>query len=510
MWARHKFTVISKKELTTDKMVFRWDPGPKNKCLDDVKKFDSESVDTHTVPETGEGLTGKQRQGVWDPGLVLKLQAEVLSKLKMPARWMMGLSPILGWSCHMLMTQHMLRLDTRSTEILWGRNEKQRQHLVMSVVCDVLVIESFGPQSWKLKHDEYKVDNLRKFETFRPVWPFNTTAGGDLGTKFSNLRQEQDDQVVQPHAQAPAQPAPGRSPARQVPVQKQQRVPVQDSLQGEHVRVPHHEVSGGRQVQVEVQHHVQDGRDDRQRHHSEQGGQQVQAELQHYVQDDRDDQQWHHSEQEDVTSVTTQILFNEDIEDKVIKSVDRQKDESDSVGLEFVKMKTATREIQHLDTGQMRDELSTLGKVLYKTPDRKLWEQQLEAAMEKKYDEAAMEMKYDKVITMGNMDVMKLLHVDTTENNVVKTRIEMLRQHMTDMKMKKDEAITMRNMEIDSAEDKDYVSELPRHTEKPRPFLGGGRGIIDRDIVWSSSLTQTKCYVAFLQGPEVRYSFAYI
>jgi hypothetical protein len=189
-------------------------------------------------------------------------------------------------------------------------------------------------------------------------------------------------------------------------------------------------------------------------------------------------------------------LFNEEIEDKVIKSVDRQKDESDSVGLDFVKMNTATREIQHLDTGQMRDELSTLGKVLYKTPDRKLWKQQLEAAME---------MKYDEVITIRNMDVMKLLHVDTTENNVVKTRIEMVKQHMADMKMKNDETITMRNMEmIDSAEDKDYVSELPQHTEKPRPFLGGGRGIIDRDIVWSSSLPQTKCYVAFLLGPEVR------
>jgi hypothetical protein len=46
MWTRHKFTAISKKELMMDKMVFRWDPGPKNKCLDDVKKFDSESVDT--------------------------------------------------------------------------------------------------------------------------------------------------------------------------------------------------------------------------------------------------------------------------------------------------------------------------------------------------------------------------------------------------------------------------------------------------------------------------------
>ena len=198
----------------------------------------------------------------------------------------------------------------------------------------------------------------------------------------------------------------------------------------------------------------------------------------------------------------------------VIRSVVRQQDESNSCGMEYVKMDTATREIQHLDTGHMRDELSTLGKVLYKTPDRKLLEQQLmaameikydEAAMEMKYDEAATEMKYDEVITIRNMDMMKLLHVDTTENNVVRTRIEMVKQHMADTKMKDDEAITMRNMEmIDSAEDKDYVSELPQHTEKPRPFLGGGRGIIDRDIVWSSSLPQTKCYVAFLLGPEVR------
>jgi hypothetical protein len=212
------------------------------------------------------------------------------------------------------------------------------------------------------------------------------------------------------------------------------------------------------------------------------------------------------------------LIDRETIE--VIQYVGRQQDESDSCGMEFVKMDTATREIQHLDTGQMRDELSTLGKVLYKTPDRKWLEQQLMAAMEMKYDEAAMEMrydeaaiemKYDEVITIGNVDVMKLLHVDTTGNNVVKTRIEMVKQHMADMKMKYDKAIIMRNMErIDSAEDKDYVSELPRHTEKPRPFLGGGRGIIDRDIVWSSSLPQTKCYVAFLQGPEVRYSFAHI
>jgi hypothetical protein len=99
-----------------------------------------------------------------------------------------------------------------------------------------------------------------------------------------------------------------------------------------------------------------------------------------------------------------------------------------------------------------------------------------------------MKMKDDKAITIGNMDMMKLLHVDTTEYNVVKTRIETVKQHMADMKMKDDEAITMRNMEmIDSAEDKDYVSELPQHTEKPRPFLGRGRGIIDRNIVWSSS-----------------------
>jgi hypothetical protein len=63
-------------------------------------------------------------------------------------------------------------------------------------------------------------------------------------------------------------------------------------------------------------------------------------------------------------------MFLGEIDDKVIKSVGRQQDESDSVGFEFVKMDTATREIQHLDTGQMRDEFSTLGKVLYKTPDR--------------------------------------------------------------------------------------------------------------------------------------------
>jgi hypothetical protein len=189
------------------------------------------------------------------------------------------------------------------------------------------------------------------------------------------------------------------------------------------------------------------------------------------------------------------LIDRETIE--VIRSVGRQQDESDSCGMKYVKMDTATREIQHLDTGHMRDELSTLGKVLYKIPDRKLLEQQLMAAMEIKYDEAAMEMKYDEAatemkydegITIGNMDMMKLLHVDTTENNVVKTRIETVKQHMADMKMKDDEAITMRNMEmIDSAEDKDYVSELPQHTEKPRPFLGRGRGIIDRNIVWSSS-----------------------
>jgi hypothetical protein len=207
------------------------------------------------------------------------------------------------------------------------------------------------------------------------------------------------------------------------------------------------------------------------------------------------------------------LIDRETIE--VIRSVGRQQDESDSCGMEYVKMDTATREMQHLDTGHMRDELSTLGKVINKTPDRKLLEQQLMAAMEIKYDEAAMEMKYDEaamemkydeaatemkydkaakemkydeVITIRNMDMMKLLHVDTTENNVVKTRIETVKQHMADMKMKDDEAITMRNMEmIDSAEDKDYVSELPQHTEKPRPFLGRGRGIIDRNIVWSSS-----------------------
>ena len=215
------------------------------------------------------------------------------------------------------------------------------------------------------------------------------------------------------------------------------------------------------------------------------------------------------------------LIDRETIE--VVWSMGRQQDESDSCGMEYVKMDSATREIQHLDTGHMRDELSTLGKVLYKTPDRNLLEQQLMAAMEIKYDEAAMEMKYDEaatemkydkaakemkydeVITIRNMDMMKLLHVDTTENNVVKTRIETVKQHMADMKMKDDEAITMRNMEmIDSAEYNDYVSELPQHTEKPRPFLGGGRGIIDRDIVWSSSLPQTKCYVAFLLGPEVR------
>ena len=71
-----------------------------------------------------------------------------------------------------------------------------------------------------------------------------------------------------------------------------------------------------------------------------------------------------------------------------------------------------------------------------------------EAAMEMRYDEAAIEMKYDEVITIGNVDVMKLLHVDTTGNNVVKTRIEMVKQHMANMKMKYDKAINMRNMDI--------------------------------------------------------------
>jgi hypothetical protein len=189
---------------------------------------------------------------------------------------------------------------------------------------------------------------------------------------------------------------------------------------------------------------------------------------------------------------------------EVIQSVGRQQDESNSCGMEFVKMDTAIRELQHLDTGQMRDELSTLGKVLYKTLERKLLEQHLMADKKTEYDEAAMGLKYDEIITTGD--------------NVFKTRNEMVEQHMADMRMKYDEAITMRNMEMKndeaiamrdmgmrvSEEDKDYVSELPQHTEKPRPFLGGGRGIIDRDIVWSSSLPQTKCYVAFLLGPEVR------
>jgi hypothetical protein len=198
---------------------------------------------------------------------------------------------------------------------------------------------------------------------------------------------------------------------------------------------------------------------------------------------------------------------------EVIQSVGRQQDESDSCGMEFVKMDTAIRELQHLDTGQMRDEFSTLGKVLYKTPERKLLEQHLMAAKKTEYDEAAMEMKYDEA-AMG----LKYDEIITTGDNVFKTRNEMVEQHMADMRMKYDEAITMRNMEMKndeaiamrdmgmrvSEEDKDYVSELPQHTEKPRPFLGGGRGIIDRDIVWSSSLPQTKCYVAFLLGPEVR------
>jgi hypothetical protein len=148
-------------------------------------------------------------------------------------------------------------------------------------------------------------------------------------------------------------------------------------------------------------------------------------------------------------TATWEIQHLGELDDEVIKSVSRQQDDSNSFGLEFVKKDTATREIQHLDTGQMRDEFSTLGKVLYKTPDR-LGEQyrfrveegfmmgiSIKLLVEQLM--AAMEMKYDEVITMRNMDKMKLLHVDTTENNVFKTRIEMVEQHMAAMRMKYDD-----------------------------------------------------------------------
>jgi hypothetical protein len=483
MWIRHKFNDINKKELTGDKIVFRWDPGPKNKCLDSEKKFDLGSIDLHTVPEPGEGFMDKQ--GVWDPGLVLgRHTVEVMNKLVIPAWWMMGLSTILGWGYTTLMAQDMLGLNTHSKEML-------------SAFCDSLVIMSFEPQSGILKHEEYTVNHLRKFEPFRPVRPFSITAGGDLGTKFSNLKQEQDDKTAHQQVLVPVKTQ--DSSDQQVQAQKRQQILVHkweihhqqqqvaaqdegDSAQSERVRsslLGAQERDGllVAQLQDSLQGaHVRDslqGEHVRARQLDGSVGQQVQAEIQHHVQDDRDDQQWRHSEQEDVTYIGTQILFHGEIDDKVFESVDRQKDVSDSVGLKFVKMDTATREIQHLDTGQMRDELSTLGKVLYKTPDRKLLEQQqLMAAMKMEYDEAAMEMKYDEAAME-----MKYYEIITTGDNVFKTRIEMVEQHMADMRMKYDEAITMRNMEMrNSAEDKDYVSELPQHTEKPKAFSWRGKG----------------------------------
>jgi hypothetical protein len=72
---------------------------------------------------------------------------------------------------------------------------------------------------------------LRKFEPFRPVRPFNTTAGG----------QEQHDQTVQSQApvQSPARQVQVQTPARQVQVQTTARqVPIQSPVQTPARQVP--------------------------------------------------------------------------------------------------------------------------------------------------------------------------------------------------------------------------------------------------------------------------------
>ena len=129
---------------------------------------------------------------------------------------------------------------------------------------------------------------------------------------------------------------------------------------------------------------------------------------------------------------------------EVIQSVGRQQDESDSCGMEFVKMDTAIRMIRHLDIGQIRDEFSTLKKVLYKTPDRLVEQYRF------REEEGFM--------------------MDTS----IKSLVEQL---MAAVGMKYDEAITMRNMEvINSEEDKDYIKVSFRDIQKSRGLFLEGEG----------------------------------
>jgi hypothetical protein len=158
------------------------------------------------------------------------------------------------WSAHTKSLKPLLEGDSVFVQNQTGNHQKRwdKRGVVIKVNnYDQYMVRLDGSRRLTRRNRKF----LRNFEPFRPVRPFNTTAGG----------QEQHDQTAQPQApvQSPARQVPVQSPARQVqtkqhstvqpqaPVHSPDRqVPVQKPARQVHVQNPAHQVPVQKKQQV--------------------------------------------------------------------------------------------------------------------------------------------------------------------------------------------------------------------------------------------------------------------
>jgi hypothetical protein len=158
------------------------------------------------------------------------------------------------WSAHTKSLKPLLEGDSVFVQNQTGNHQKRwdKRGVVIKVNdYDQYMVRLDGSRRLTRRNRKF----LRKFEPFRPVRPFNTTAGG----------QEQRDQTVQPQepVQSPACQVPVQSPARRVQDQTRQystaqlQAPVQSPARQVPVQSPARQVPVPKKQQVPV--HQQQG-----------------------------------------------------------------------------------------------------------------------------------------------------------------------------------------------------------------------------------------------------------